>query len=388
MRILVIAYACEPEKGSEPGVGWVWSRMLAQLGETWVVTRANNRNAIEESLSLLPPEERPRFSYVELPRWARFWKRGEHGVRLYYVLWQVLALRRLRRWQQEQPFDFVWHLSLANAWLGSVGAWVGAPFIYGPVGGGSRSCWDPRIVGVRGLAYETARAGSVSLSRYVNPLARESWRRAVLILAQNDDTVQWLPARHRKKARVMPNVAVDVPPESPRRDQPRVALFAGRLLPWKGGALAIRTMQHLRDWQLVFYGTGPDEPRLRRLARRLRVDDRITFRGWVPRNELLEFMRSDAGLLLFPSVHDEAGWIVGEALTLGLPAICINRGGPPALGADCVELRGASRTAKSLAEVARRAHQGRPLPRWDMEFRYAELRRLLEESNLVSGVEL
>src|SRR3990172_3023510 len=96
MRILAIAYACEPGKGSEPGVGWIWSRMLARLGETWVVTRANNRAAIEAILPSLTPEERPRFFYVELPRWARFWKRGRHGVRLYYLLWQFLALRDIR----------------------------------------------------------------------------------------------------------------------------------------------------------------------------------------------------------------------------------------------------------------------------------------------------
>ena len=47
MRILAFAYACEPGRGSEPGAGWSWARMLAGLGETWVVTRANNREAIE-----------------------------------------------------------------------------------------------------------------------------------------------------------------------------------------------------------------------------------------------------------------------------------------------------------------------------------------------------
>ena len=30
MRILAIAYACEPDVGSEPGAGWAWSRMLAR----------------------------------------------------------------------------------------------------------------------------------------------------------------------------------------------------------------------------------------------------------------------------------------------------------------------------------------------------------------------
>ena len=228
---------------------------------------------------------------------------------------------------------------------------------------------------------------SISLGRYVNPLARLSWRRAVLILANNEATVRWLPTRQRKKAEVVPNVAVDVLPELRiGREERRVALFAGRLLPWKGGALAIRTMQHLRDWQLVFCGTGPDEHRLRRLARKLEVDDRVTFRGWVARDELLDCMRSEAGVLLFPSLHDEAGWVVGEALTLGLPAICLDRGGPPALGATCVPLDGPARTARSLAEAARQDHR-EPLPRWDMDFRSAELRLLLEGRGLLSDLE-
>ena len=387
MRILAIAYACEPGKGSEPGVGWVWSQMLAGLGQTCVVTRANNRAAIEASLPSLLPRDRPRFLYVDLPRWAIFWKRGQRGVRIYYLLWQVLALRSARKRHREEPFDVVWHLTLANAWLGSTGPWVGAPFVYGPVGGGTSSCWNPRIVGLRGMIDEIARAAVVSLGRYVNPLARFSWRRAVLILAQNEATVRWLPRRYRTKAEVVPNVAVDVPPE-PRIEgqERRIALFAGRLVPWKGGALAIKTMQYLRDWQLVFFGTGPDESRLRRLAKKLGVDERVSFRGWVSRDELLDSMRREAGVLLFPSLHDEAGWIVGEALTLGLPAVCLDRGGPPSLGATCVPLEGLTKTAKSLADAIRRGNR-EPLARWNVDFRYKELRRLLENNELLSDVQ-
>ena len=317
MRILAIAYACEPGKGSEPAVGWAWGRMLARLGETWVITRANNRAGIEENLSSLPSSERPRFIYVDLPPWARFWKRGQRGVRIYYLLWQILALRHARRLQKVESFDVVWHLTLTNIWLGSVGQFVGAPFVYGPMGGGGASCWDPRIVGARGAGYEVARSLAVALGRYLNPLARSSWRRAVLILANNDETVRWLPARHREKAEVVPNVVVDVTPQvreilrdalataTPRQ----VALFAGRLMPLKGGALAILAMRYLPDWRLIVCGSGPDERRLRRLASKHRVDDRVQFRGWMQRDDLLEYIASDAGVLLF-SLHDQAPWIV------------------------------------------------------------------------------
>ena len=49
-KILILAYACEPNKGSEPEVGWKWIQQIAKFGECWVLTRANNRSVIEEEL--------------------------------------------------------------------------------------------------------------------------------------------------------------------------------------------------------------------------------------------------------------------------------------------------------------------------------------------------
>jgi hypothetical protein len=140
-RIVVLAYACEPEKGSEPGAGWAWVRILARIGPVWVVTRSNNAPAIEARLPELPERERLTFVYADLPPWTRFWKRGHRGVRLYYLLWQIAAVREARRLRREQKLDLVWHLTLANAWLGSLAPLVGGPFAYGPVGGGVGTAW-------------------------------------------------------------------------------------------------------------------------------------------------------------------------------------------------------------------------------------------------------
>jgi len=53
-KVLVSAYACEPGKGSEPEVGWQWVHQIARFHEVWVITRANNRLQIEESLYKAP----------------------------------------------------------------------------------------------------------------------------------------------------------------------------------------------------------------------------------------------------------------------------------------------------------------------------------------------
>ena len=47
-KILLSAYACEPGKGSEPGVGWNWAREIANRGyEVFVLTRENNKKKIQ-----------------------------------------------------------------------------------------------------------------------------------------------------------------------------------------------------------------------------------------------------------------------------------------------------------------------------------------------------
>jgi len=91
LKVLISAYACEPGKGSEPGVGWNLARHLAAHYEVWVLTRANNCPVIEVELAQSPVPGL-HFVYHDLPPWARFWRRGQRGVQLYYYLWQLILI--------------------------------------------------------------------------------------------------------------------------------------------------------------------------------------------------------------------------------------------------------------------------------------------------------
>jgi glycosyltransferase involved in cell wall biosynthesis len=336
-RILAFDYACEPGEGSEPEAGWAWARILARLGDTWVVTRANNRPPIEHALPAIPERDRLHFVFVDLPPWARFWKKGQRGIRLYYLLWQLAALRTARRLHREVSFTLAWHLTFANAWFGSLAPLVGPPFVYGPVGGGvgMPPARLVRMLGGRAFRFELARAAAKGLGRYVNPLARLAWSRARLVLVQNRETAAWLPPRHRAKVAVFPNPVVDTALERERRaGDPPTALFAGRLIAWKGAALALESIANTRDWRLLVCGAGRDERQIAELADRLGLDRRVRFLGTRPREEVLRLLRSEADVLLFPSLREEAGWIVVEALASGVPVVCLDRGGPPVLGGD------------------------------------------------------
>lgn len=366
MKILAFAYACEPGKGSEPGAGWMLVRNLATFGEVCVITRANNREVIEARSADGDDLAGVRFVYVDLPAWARSWKKGMRGMRLYYVLWQLAALRAARRLEASERFDCVWHLTIANVWLGSAAALAGPPFLYGPVGGGVRAPLGlvPSL-GLRGAVYEALREVARQGSRYLNPLARVSWRNASVILVQNEETRRWLPARHRRKAVVYQNAAVEgVDLESAVGGPGRTAVFAARLIAWKGGALAIRAIARSPQWRLIVCGTGPDEARLKRLAEELRVGDRVDFRGRVPQEQLLSLYATEADVFLFPSIHDDSPLAVAEAVAAGLPVVCLDVGGPHLIAGDAgtvVSSRGrASKVVKALASALEEAAAGGP----------------------------
>ena len=147
MRLLLSAYACEPGRGSEPGVGWNWAIELRALGhDVWVLTRANNQGRIEQALESLDRTRRPNFLYFDLPYWLRWWKRGGHGVRLYYYLWQIGVLRVARQAHAIHRFEAVQHLTFGVFRQPSLMGRLGIPFVLGPVGGGEQT-----PAGLRGL---------------------------------------------------------------------------------------------------------------------------------------------------------------------------------------------------------------------------------------------
>lgn len=392
VRIVAFAYACEPNRGSEPGAGWVWARMLARLGETWIITRENNRDEIEAALPAISERSGLHFEYVDLPRWARFWKRGLRGVRAYYVLWQIAALRRARSLNNEQRFDLAWHLTFANAWIGSAAALLGTRFVYGPVGGGVKTPWKliPAL-GVRGCLQELLRVAVRGAARYGNPLARLSWRRADLILVQNPETLEWLPRLHRARGEVFPNAALETMEgtPTPRHIGDKVALFAARLSPWKGAGLAVRSVALLPDWKLLIAGSGPDASRLRRLVRRLGLTDRVQYLGNLPRARLIELMRSEADLLLFPSMHEDAGWVVAEAGAAGLPVVALDRGGPPLLGAAVAKPGTLGETVGRLARcvTAVASEELRPVPDFRLDARAVQLEEVVLRRGILATSE-
>jgi len=116
-------------------VGWNWVRQIARFHKVWAITRKNNRESIERAQTKVPILNID-WVYFDLPRWARFWKRGQQGVHLYYYLWQIGAYFVGKRLHREVGFDLVHHVTFGTYWIPSFLAFLPVPFVWGPLGGG------------------------------------------------------------------------------------------------------------------------------------------------------------------------------------------------------------------------------------------------------------
>lgn len=380
LRVAIGAAACGPGDEPEANAGWEFASAAARHHDVWVFTRPRLAPAIDAALAT-DPDLASHLTVVhhDLPAWVQRLRRGPGSLYWYYACWQWTLGRRVEALHREQPFDVLHHVSFANDWLPTALTAVrDVPLVWGPVGGASRVPLRRlhRHLGVRGTATEVIRTVLTAIPRRI--WGDRIARRAALVVAQNPDVADRFSSSG--PVEVEPNAALDpiVPRSVESGDRPdrrddahREAVFVGRLLAWKGARLAITALARpaAADWHLRIFGDGYERAALERLSTRLGVDDRVTFVGHRPREEVLAaFEQADA--MLFPSMHDQAGWVAAEASSLGCPVVCLPLGGPPTLAernAFVASLDGdvATNLAEQLAEAGARG--GTRHNRWSRE---------------------
>ena len=335
MNLLISAYACAPNRGSEHSCGWNWTSEVARLNyEATVLVSSAHRTAILAATQRDPVLQRIRWLFPEVASWPLQQGKEPRWERTYNLLWQREALRVARALHHEQPFDLVHHLTWAGVRAPTFLGKLGAPLIIGPIGGGETSPGKLRDrFSLRDRILEGVRDLSNAMIE-LNPIVRQGLRNAGVIFARTPDTKNLLSAPLRAKTYVQMELGVtaaQIGAPRPIREKPRKLLYAGRLLYWKGVHIAIEAMSrlvaHIPDAQLTIAGNGPEEARLKSEIAQRNLGANITFMSWMPQEQFLRLYDTH-DVFVFPSLHDSAGWVVLKSLCKGLPVACLNLGGP------------------------------------------------------------
>lgn len=340
MKVLLSAFACQPDLGSEAKVGWDAALAISENHECHVVTHSSNRNAIKRKQTEWTATHIKFHYFGKEFTWhpSRFIARIQSW--LIFRKWQSLLLPFAHDLHRRHGFDVTHHVTYVT-WRVASPLWqLPVPFVWGPIGGTSSL---PReffgILSGPAMFFEGARRASsfaASRSKAFLDCAMES----SVVVAANRETETFL-RRFRPAAPIERLAPVFFSPQqiAVLRNSPRTTptlgiplrLFAGGNLEGrKGVALALQTIAELKrrriDVRYTFGGHGPELHSLRNLAQKLGIEDRVEFHQGFHREDYIRRLK-ESDVYFLPSFRETTPITLLEAALAGCyPIVADNSG--------------------------------------------------------------
>lgn len=334
--ILATCYAVNPFKGSEDGMGWNFVYQIARFNKVIAITRENNRETIEKYMSQNPDlvYKNITYLYYDLPYWMRFWKKGSRGAMLYYLLWQKGIVSFIKK--QNINYDIVHNINFHNDWTPNYLWKLKKPMVWGPIG-------HHPIIPKQYLKpyskkyYLKDRATWLIKKMFWNYSfsLKNTISKADHIFCMNSGVEKMLNLKN-KSTSIQPSVATEDYLSNFMFDDKKFHIISvGRFIPLKGFDLTIHSfikfLENLSEpekenCKLTLVGTGPEKEFYQNIIAENHVENHVEIIEWIDRKELMKLYQNSS-VFLFPS-HEGAGMVVAEAMSFGLPVICLNNEGP------------------------------------------------------------
>ena len=130
---------------------------------------------------------------------------------------------------------------------------------------------------------------------------------------------------------------IEIHPPVPRPGDPylrssfserNLIIYAGQIIRGKGVDLLLKALSLMKvPFECIILGDGSHRPYCEKLARRLGLSDRVTFKGFVPQEELKNYYR-ECSAVAVTSVWPEPIATIGlEVMRYSLPVVAFDAGG-------------------------------------------------------------
>lgn len=334
MNILINAYACAPNWGSEQGMAWHWITELAKMHNLYVITEGEWKKEIEEAVALLDVKDNIHFYYNPVSDKIRSmcWNQGDWRFYWYYRKWQKKTLTIARQICSEHRIDIIHQLNMIGfrepGYLWNI---YDTHYIWGPVGG-------MEIVPLSYLSgMPLSKKTKYIVKNMLNHLQiRYSTRvckaihRADIVIAATQGTYNSFVKLHHIKPVYMNEAGCTILEQHTahnfNKDQLDI-LWVGRFLDTKKLDIAIRTIAKVKDLPVFLHivGNGSDNENAmyQQMADKMGISNNIKWYGKLANKKVQEMM-NQMDLFLFTSVLEGTPHVVLEAITNCLPILCID----------------------------------------------------------------
>ena len=342
LKVLVNAFACSPNMGSEPGMAWNWCVNLAKYCELFIITEEEFRNIIETVVPTLSQGGNMHFYFNPVTPEVRkmCWNQGDWRFYWHYRQWQKRTLVIAKKICSEYKIDILHQLNMIGyREPGLLWKIKGPKFVWGPVGGmETMPIAYLKGAGIKTIFFNHLKNLINSLQYRYQPNVRQAVKRADAIIAATSGCQKKLQNFYGKNVYLINETGCEVIEKVERsfNTAGRVnLLWVGKMDFRKQISLAVEVLGNLKDLDVVLHVCGGGNPeqiqQMKDLSIELGVEDKLNYHGMVSHDEVQKLMQS-SDLFLFTSIMEGTPHVVQEAIANHLPVICIDTCGQ----GDCV----------------------------------------------------
>lgn len=343
-KILVMAYAISPYRGSEYSVAWNYVKYMSVDNDLTVLYGMSD-NHMGETFTLenyLCRHDVPnvRFISVKPNRLANLlnWP-NRHNVLVYtfyyaFSVWQKTAYKVAKELVKNEHFDLVHN-------VGPIGyrepgyLWkLGLPYVWGPVGGANNAPWQlMKHMPLMGRMKQTFRSVANTIQFYTKRRLKKALRATDILLTATSENQRKFREIHHKDSICIPENCIigNISLDETKFDNPRKyhIIVIGRLDSRKSVGIFLEALEQVRHCNLLhidIVGDGPLKNTLQQYAIRHKLNEAITWHGQLPRAEAVKIFNS-AHLHVITSVSEGNPTTIWEAMSYGVPTMTFDHCG-------------------------------------------------------------
>lgn len=382
LTVLINAYACGPNRGSEPGMAWNWCCYLAKFCNLHIFTEGEFRDEIENALSPLEHGKNMHFHYLPVSDKVRrmCWNQGDWRFYYHYAKWQRRVLDEARQLIQYTHIDILHQLNMIGfrepGYLAQLSKETGIPLAWGPIGGLKKFPMT-YASGIKMKAFNWLKNTITDWQIRHDKRVRETLHQSSILISSIPDSYNAIKKSHGLESVIIPetgcfttSVRPKTLPAEPyaQSHSPFTIMWVGKFDFRKRLDIALKAVAtcSAKDLILKVFGSGNEKQvaDARQLSDQLGIGDKVQFMGNQPNDVVKQEMRR-ADAFLFTSVNEDTSTVVLEAVSNYLPVICFDCCGMAAVIDETVGIKipltNPDQSVKEFAKAIDRLYNDRSL---------------------------
>ena len=337
LSILINAYACSPNMGSEPGMAWNWCTNLAKYCELHIITEGEFKDKIEATVPSLPQGKNMHFYYNPVSEDVRkmCWNQGDWRFYYYYKKWQKKTLEIAKEIVEKYPIDIIHQLNMVGFREPGYLWKIEKPFIWGPIAGiGNIPFSFLKDAKLKFKIFFLLKNRITQLQLQYSKRVIAALKKANYIFTVSPEAKETIYKYHKIKTFPINETGCISPclEKVPNKNKNFTILWVGRFIYTKQLQVALDTIaqiKHLGNIEFHIIGqsfNSQESISYKKHATLLGIDHMCTWHGLIPHDKVLDMMKR-ADLFFFTSIFEATSTVILEAIENSLPILCFNRCG-------------------------------------------------------------